>query len=975
MRSPLAALLVVAFTLSGFLGLVYEVLWVRWLTLLFGATSLAITTVIGAFFGGMALGSFVFGRLAQRTRNCVRLFALLEIGVGAYALGFPLVLGFAEDLYRLTRANLGGTGVGLHTVRILVGFALLLMPTALMGGTLPVLARHFVRSRSALAARIGGLYAVNTLGAAAGAFVTGYVLIGNLGLSTTNYLAGALNIILGAAAWMLGAGARLPRAAPSEAPAGEGTATEKGACPTPAEPGSTPVRFVMVAFGLSGFLAIAYQVVWMRYLSLFLVTTTYAVSAMLTVFLVGLALGSLAAARFLDRRIRPLVDFGALQLAIGMSVLVMTPLLLGLGEPRAADPAQLIRGQFLLCFALMLLPTALMGVVFPLVSRMVVQRADRVASSLGTAQAVNTAGTVLGAFGAGLLLLPTLGIGGSLLLLALGSGALGLFAFVVESAPGRSGRVAAGAVALAMSLVFWFRTPPIPRARLEQLAGPGREIVALAEGLTGTVWVAEEPNRRKSLWINTSIMGRTQRPGRREPSAQRVQGHLPLVLRPGRAQSVLGIGFGTGQTFAAQLLHPIGRLEAVDLSRTVVELATSHFQDQLGGLESDDRVRIVVDDGRGYVDAARESYDVVTLEMPPHMESGIVHFYTREFYELLRAHLQADGIVAQWVPIYNLSLSETRNVVRTFLEVFPQASLWFNSANLLLLGSRQEFVLDPEAVRRSLARPFVARDLDVTYTGDDAAALNTLEGILGCFLMGPSALQTFAREGDVITDDRPTLEFSWSEFPVWGPGRADLLVLENAEGLSAGVTEIAPYLTLELDPATLERIRTIRASYLNHLFAMSYDNMASQALGRGKVDQAIALYRRAIETQPRFAQAQHNLGTALLEVGRFEEAAEVLQQASWFAPDLEELQFATGVANERLGRVPEAIDGYRAAISLRSTFVEPYLNLARLQYRVGRVQEAVATLESLVDENPRDPRGRVLLEQLAAEGVLPAVDR
>jgi spermidine synthase len=723
--------------------------------------------------------------------------------------------------------------------------------------------------------------------------------------------------------------------------------------------------FVTLAFGVSGFISIAYEIIWTRYLALFLANSIYAASTILTVFLIGLGLGSLLFARFLGRRKRLLTTFGVFQLGIGGSAVLLTPALLALGSPLGMGAPTFVASQTF-CLALMIVPTTLMGALLPLVCRIVVQRVDHVGHSVGAVYAVNTVGAVLGALVGGLVLAPRLGIGGSVVLLAAGNGLMGLAALAFEPSPRRWQVSIGGTAALAIVAFPALGWPPIPQARLAQIAGPSERIIDVREGLMGTVWVTENTWHEKALWVDTSVMGRIPRPRRQAFSAQRVQGHIPLLLHGGQARSVLGIGFGTGQTFGAQLQYPIERLDVVDISRAVVELGTAHFREHMSGFDTDSRARVIVDDGRSYVTRTREKYDVITLEMPPHTEVGIVHFYTTDFYELLRKRLRPGGLVAQWMPIYNLTPAEARGVVRSFIEVFPEAALWYNSTNLLLLGWEDKFVIHPSSVRSRLGQPAIARDLAVSYTGDPSVSLHELEAVLAGFLMGPDALARFAQEAPLYTDDQPELEFSWIEFPASGPERSDMLIVENARQIAAHQEGIAPHLGEPLDAAVLERIRHIRRSYVGHLFAIGYDNLATRAAAQGMVDEALRLYDEAIRAQPWFAQAHYNLGNLHVRLGKAEEALEIHQRAARLAPDLAEVQFAIAFDLHQLGRLQDSAEAYRAAIAIHSDFADAYLNLARVEFQRGRSDEALAAIRALLARDPAHAEAHRLLAELQA---------
>ena len=374
-----------------------------------------------------------------------------------------------------------------------------------------------------------------------------------------------------------------------------------------------------------------------------------------------------------------------------------------------------------------------------------------------------------------------------------------------------------------------------------------------------------------------------------------------------------------------------------------------------------------------------------------------MHFYTREFYQTVRSHLHPNGIVAQWMPIYNLTTTEAAGVVRTFVSVFPQATLWYNRANLLLLGFNGDLTIDVNRVDRWLQREEISSDLNVSYVDSATSSLNRLEPFLAGFLMGPEELARFSDDGQLYTDDRPELEFTWTEFPVWGTERKDSLILRNIERIEQHLGEVGAVVVGEADRPAVEEIRATRRSYINQLRAAALDNLGNHYLSRGIIDQALAQYQMAIRTQPRFAQAHNNLGSLYLRMGRVPDALSAYGEAIRIDPDFAEAHYNVGTLYTRLGRTAEALAAYREAIRARPdfafahnavggiyaqlpsveeaerayreairsdpTYADAYVGLALLLANSGEMDRAAQTVGELLEKVPNEPRAHQLKEQ------------
>ncbi|MCZ6833909.1 MAG: fused MFS/spermidine synthase, partial [Acidobacteria bacterium] len=580
----LGALIPAAYLLSGFCALIYETVWIHQFSLVFGSTVHALAVVVAVFLGGLALGSRLFARVSVRIARPVRLYGWLEIGIGAYALVVPALVNASDSLYARLPAVTGADGVAslpaLTLARIGVATAVLLLPTVLMGGTLPILVRHMVTHLDQSARGPGLLYGVNAVGAALGSFTAGYLLLEHLGVARTNGLAAGLNIGIGIVALLISA-----RTPPVTAAARKDRASGRT--------GATPrtLTLVIICFTLSGFVSMAYQVIWLRHLTFFLQDTIHLYSGIITIFVLGIGVGSLAGARLPWLERRPVAAFGWLQAGIGVTTLgaLYAPVLVvqpmgGLWEMGGAP-------VLLVVAALLGLPTLMMGAIFPAVARTVTREVAWAGESVGRAYAWNTAGSIAGTLTAGFILFPWLGLQTTLVLL------FGLnmvaAAALLRSDAGAWRRAAA--LPLALLVIFPLATAllpgiRLPRALLERLIGSGGNIVAVREGITGTTWVVHSGEDDVSLLENGVVIGRRGR------GTWVIAGFVPLLIAEEVPRRVLALAFGAGlSTLPARLFDEVEQLDLVDISRDNVEAALAHIPENRD-LPLDPRVRLLVDD-------------------------------------------------------------------------------------------------------------------------------------------------------------------------------------------------------------------------------------------------------------------------------------------------------------------------------------------------------------------------------------------
>jgi spermidine synthase len=864
------ALVSALFFVTGMLGLGYELIWIRQATLVVGASQIALSTVLTAFFLGLALGSYLIGHVWKSRRiPPLVLYGFFEAGIGVYALLFPWLFRLTEAAYGALYPSFAGSSVALFGLRFALLLVLFLAPTVLMGGTLPVLLQGVVTGNAPVGARTSLLYGINILGAVAGVLLTSYLAIPGLGLALTSRVGGLLNLLIGATAI-----ACFRRSSAPFPAAVEETAAPLG-------------RFFSIAAFASGLLAIAYQVAWARYFTLFHTSTVYLTAVLLAVYLLALAAGSLLLAPALQARWNPLAVLAAVQ------ALVPVVALWGLGWWHAADYRFALRGQatargavpletleidpayagfwsfasetadttfFVPLFQVALtlfIPVLLLGTGLPSLIAAAARGAPQLRSVSGRLIFWNTVGSSAGGFLGGYLLIPVLGLHWTMLSLGVGSLALSLAARLkalrgaglpaaasrqerrrMEGAPGGPPRLRASgfllqAVAVVAIAVFAVTTEDIARGTIQKYgygrdprlvqdaaaaakgrAGAGPLLPEIVEGplTTSFVFETDESVRIGSGNVCLAVASK------KTPSTQAIQGHLPCILYPGSGfpKDCLGICLGSGQSFGALLLYPITRLDVVDISAEIVELSLERFAPYNHGLGTDPRVRFHLDDGRHFVERSGDgSYDVVSMEPPPPTADGVFSLYSLEFYEEVRRILRDGGVFMQWLPLYRVTPLDLRGLLRTQSEVFPETFVIRVGNDDFMIVSYKVRPVFPVAAIEERLKTLAGERLvaGLPWAKRSRHEIASLVGYLSSILTGPSDARD--ERGMVYRDDTQRLGYS----------SGDRWLLRRYEGptlsrISFPALELTPFRDLAgyfdppLSPALIEDLETERAESL-----------------------------------------------------------------------------------------------------------------------------------------------------------------
>lgn len=954
------------FFVSGAAGLVYEVVWSRLLKDLFGVTAYALAAVLATFLGGLALGAWLLGRRVDRHPLPLRFYGFLEIGVGAAALMGALVLRLVEPIHQAVAMRLSPGSPILLLVRVAIASAVVLPPTLLMGATLPAITRDFVARMGSVGRDLSGLYALNTAGAVFGSLVAGFVLIRAIGVHPTLWVAVAANLAVGAFALTLAAGEEPLPAAPEASGVVRGRDTG-----------------LLVAVALSGFVTLSLEVVWTRVLVLVVGSSTHAFVTMLCAFLVGIALGSAAARLFVDRLTDPRCVFGWVQVGVAAATLAAIPSMNAL----VAHAQQwmfalegrwiaLSFGRFAIAFAIMLVPTFLIGMVLPIAAVLHVRGAESVGGDLGRVYGALSLGNIAGALGAALVLLPAAGMQRAILLASaasVASAAWGFFPALRRPRPWL--RVAPAAAAAALWVALFVAWKPQPFATVEE--APGDAVRFYQEGLVSTVRVIQRAADARQLVMLVDGV-RIGQSSAGIDNKQQVLAHFPFLLRPGRPPArVLSIGLGTGILTGEVARHPgVERIECVELSPSVIEGA-AQFAAYNGGVLHDPKVRVIADDGVNYLARVPGRYDAIISDGKSRLgQAGNSLFYAQEYYRNARHHLAPGGLMIQWMPLEEVP-EDLRIIVRTFMREFPHAYLFLALDSAFLVGMEEPLAIDLPAVQRELDAP-AAADLR-RYGWRNAAEIAAL-----LVADRVSAAQWLAAEDTINSLEHPVLEF----YSARALAESSLVRRGQNAAAIAAIPKPAPEVRLNAAaPSVLEPHERALSNLLSGLRLLgeadphvpnAAANLLVQAVDaapdggvirswasatllasgvaledQGNPAQAFWLYSAAVRAWPESVNAHLQLGRAWAMKGQLQEAAAEFKRALELNPDSGAAHRSFAQLLREIGDPYQAIGHYREALRIAPAQPDLHVDLGQSLALAGRPDEALAEFRESIRLEPK----------------------
>jgi spermidine synthase len=982
-KIPALVAVLIAALLSGAASLAYEVVWSRMLVVPLGNSADATAMVLAAFMLGIAFGAQLLGRIADRVRSPLRLYAILEIVLGVYAFIAPMLIDGLDgaDGLRGSLAERPMAAVG----RLVAAGALVVLPSLVMGATIPVLVRALSRSASDIRHRIGLIYGTNTLGAAVGAAFTGFIAIPFLGFTLTSGLAALANF--SAAGIALATGRFL----------GEGR-TKDDREPARGEIDEPPSRAraaaALIAATVAGLSMLSAEVLWSRVLTFVFGHDTYAFATLLAIVLTGLGIGGLVHRRLAS--LDPLKVCGVLTGLLALALVASYWIAAALVTTYGRDPFDLgsvgalatslkleFYREILYTPVLVLVPSIISGMLFPAACALYSGPVEQAGSRVGTATLVNGVGCAVGSLITSFGLIAWIGIQGALLAAALIAVSASLLIAGIGALATRSRRGVVLAIPAALAVGIAALLPPsLTRAMLKEAVGVRHQsLLYYEEGRTGTVSVTRNTiNSEKQLFMNAVNEVTTRLV---HDQSFKLLGHLGPLLHPNPQNGAM-VCLGAGLSAGAALVHPLASLDVVELSSSIPR-AAALWKDENNNVLDNPRFSLHIEDGRHYLLSTDKRFDVIMVDSthPKAVDSWIL--YTEEFYELVKSRLKDDGIAVQWVPLHGFSETEFKIIARTFYKVFPHATLWVNvgfevygqAAYIKMVATKSPLSIDYKELDLRLKEPKIHDDLA-------PFGMAAPEEILDAYLAGPRAIDAWTKGVPVQTDDRPLLPYT-TEYSkgrrmaaplLLGVRSSVLLVLRNmgkeeaairerlkqaeeAQGfLLAGYLDRAAEIWPEGQKIKLFRERSQKGRDYYLALAEKYADepgklfeIASLIGNLGYPEDARALFQKAYDADPSDTRYGVNLALTSLDLGDTAKALDLLKKAVSMEPENGLAHYNLGVAYNAGGDAKSAIRHLEEAIDLIPDLVGAHLALADAHLALGHLDQAEAFLLQLTEEN------------------------
>ena len=926
---PILGLIII---LSCACGALYEIIWARQLILFFGSPVFAVSAVLSALVGGLGLGSFYFGRLADGETRPLRVYAFLGVGLGIFALIFPTLLDILNAICVLIYRGLSTDFYLLSWIRFVLSCTVLLIPSTLIGGALLLLGRS-AKERCA-GFRADRLFTINMLSASIGCIAVGFFLIQLLGLQSSIYLGVAINLILAGVAFSL------DRSWSETSVDFQQNANDES------EPSATGEmrRVVLWTFAVSGFCAIGYAVLWTRLLTAFLGSTGHAFSVTLTALLLGVTAGSFLSAA-IGRRVKPLINlFGLIQIAVGLSIVALIPAFGNLSGISRGLQAAFGAGrvwEFVAGILLMIVPAILIGASFPLARRICAA-----AESQSAVYPFSTIGALLGSLCTGFILIPLIGIRPSLILTAGLNAVIGC-ALILRSAEKSqlfSGTAIGGTIltgGVGLMVLLWGSSPPFLKNGTFWAQRVNDTLVEYTETVDANITTFMDAQGVHRIYIDNDEIADTSRRG---STLHRIIAHLPLLLHPNPDRGLV-LGFAMGITSHTMTQHDV-RVDTVENPNGLIEAARKHFTDVNHNVLDSSLFNCVVNDERNYLLMTSKRYDVISMgARHPLMSSRSSNLYTADFYRWCKRILTEDGIICQWIPLKRLPETHLKIILRTFVEVFPNATVWYKYTPdfAILIGTPERLKINYQRFMERAQSPRV----------HEALAVDDLDGmsLLDSFMMGEKAVRAYAGDGPVHTDNHPHLEF------------VQLRALAN---------------TTHINIAGLAKYRERCTSYLANYGRTMSDKIevrkridlyfdATQKLiegqieyAKGEYEKAVGVLNQAVAINPDDNTIRYNLGAAVElatkdyqeELNRTEKA---LKQALQSSPHDVQKQVELGITHELQGELAKSANAFEEALKYDPNRLELYSLLGPIYERQERYDEALRTYQRLEQLEPNLP--------------------
>ena len=917
----------ICFFLSGFTGLVYEICWIRKSSLVFGNTIFAVSTVVAIFFSGLALGSYLFGRLSLKESRPVRVYSFLEIGVGIFAVATIVLFNMLQNLYSAWYPFVFENFFILSLIRFLFITIIVLPPAILMGGTLPLFCRQYVNQEERIGFSVGLLYALNTLGAVIGALICGFFMLRHLGINSSIFTCGMVNIFIGIIAGRLRLTALSEDASDNDTGIlNQETSHELLGVQKDNRRFFNPI-LITILFFFAGFAALGNEIIWTRYLTLIIHNTVYTYTITFAIILTGIVLGSLIISPISDRVKDLSFTFGIVNILTGLSIMLVlfVPAFLWDGFINTQNISQIL----LVCISVFLIPSVLSGSLFPLAIRMVVRNPLYAGIGTGKMTAVNTLGGVCGSLCIGFVSIPVLGIQKSILLTTGISVCAGIIAVLFINKQYKS--VYKISISI-LSLLLWCAIPVITGTHLPKdfLAGENK-LVDFREGINAHLTVVKRDN------INVLEINRLWQ-GEQLKSHQIMAAHIPMIMHAA-PKNVAVIGVGVGQTASRFLYYDIDRLDCIDIEPELFDIIRKYFN---ANWLDDPRVNVIVEDGRNYFAGTNRKYDLVSIEIGQMFRPSLASFYTEDFYRVIREKMNPGGIICQFVPLIFLDIEELLSVIRTFVEVFPESILWYNRYEFLITGSVQkQLKLTENRIELLKNDSIIHNDLEYFYWGGYRNSLNIPEVFAAGFLCGKEGLQGLTEGASVYNDDKPVLEYAVSKKQRYHVKNIEKML----EKIKKHVDPMEMIYKRQVADSIIVKATFIRDYNMKNIVAMDWFRQYIKT-------NDVSMLKKAVKWNPYNSDIAYNLGIALVKKGKYKTAEQYFRQTINLEPDNLNAHNNIGYVLAKMGKYQEAIKHYKETIRINPDYEYAYNNIGVALVNIGETKSACEYFSKAIEINP-----------------------
>ncbi len=945
MKRSLMLLIGSLFLVSGSTGLIYETLWIRILSLGVGSTSSSMSLVLSIFFLGLALGSFLSGKYSYKIQNPLKAYGILELIIGLYAsvLVFPLIQ--LHKLIALLPLSGSLTFLGVFIKFLVVG-ALLILPTVCMGATFPLLVKIFLNKERTLGKYVGLLYALNTFGAVIGAFATGYLLVPAFGVLSSNYLAAFLNLVVAATALYLSRQKEFSN-------------TQKEERTSVFEKGSLNFRSSLILFStfVCGFVSISCEVIWNKYLNIFLGTNIYGIGLVLALFLLGIALGSLVLSQFIDRVQNKFSLFVWLLLLSGLTLLCSSLLLNKAPELSIVLQAytkgyvSLLTMKTFVVTMILLLPTSIFGMLFPLSITLLTTSTKNAPGVLGMAYAVNTVGAILGSYVTGIFLIPVFGSSFALCTsLILSCVLLVLLCFSIEEQ--KSQRILLVVFTLVFAIVavkgssleyknliksayqqsgykISEKQPAIKdylQVALRPYSDAHEEFKLIIEGETAVISLSHDPAdgenyrnfyRLKTSGLNESVYNMQNL--EELPKYEALIAFLPYLFSKAPKQAFV-VGYGGGFTVDFLTETDLRKVNVVELEKGILKAADYVYQGN-NPLLTRKNLNLKVEDARYVLAAKLNGPQDIIISQPSHSWlSGAANLFTQEFFEVVKDNLAEQGIFSQWLNLYNMDVTVLQSILKTFYTVFPHGAVFtqLGDQEMVLIGSKRpldlnlkklEVIAQNQIFRKKLGGIFGHSSFDV----------------LSLFSLSREEALNLAKDATINTDINAFAEVKQSKLFYEGLGNRETpqaYLSRMFKGDYSGITKSADN----------------QQFYYNLLLSLN------QGGHYDKFNVVLNKYEEKVKTLPKEFSS---LGYLCFRAGRFESAFDYLSKSLKVKPETESLNLLLSslTEQERYAEVNQWFKKYQTISNKASTCYQ-----ANSLIRQKRMVEAEPIASKIVSE-------------------------